>query len=77
MAKLNGIDPSPSRVQRKWIIFWSVTFIYCLLEAVCCFFESLLIKRDERNGLIGENELPDLLMATLGLASAVLLQISI
>ena len=44
---------------------------------MCCYIQVNIVKRDERNGLIGENELPDVLMLILDLGSSILLIVSI
>jgi heme/copper-type cytochrome/quinol oxidase subunit 2 len=69
--------PSAVDVYRKWVIFWTVSFVFLILEAVLCFFQIKIVKRDASNGLIGENELPDVLMVMLDFGSSVLLIVSI
>jgi hypothetical protein len=77
LNKLSGNLPAVSEMYRKWVIFWTVTFVFCLLEAVCCYFQVKIVKRDAREGLVGENELPDVLMVLLDLGSSILLIVSI
>ena len=77
IEKLGGNLPSAVDIYRKWVIFWTVTFLFLLLEAVLCFFQIKIVKRDASNGLIGENELPDVLMVLLDFVSSILLIVSI
>ena len=74
---LAGNLPAVSEMNRKWIIFWTVTFFFCLLEVVCCYFQEKIIKRNAREGLLGGNELPDILMLLMDLGTTILLIVSI
>lgn len=69
--------PAATEINKKWIIFWSVTFVFALLEAVAGYIQVSIVKRDESLGLIGENELPDVVMLILNITSSIMLYISI
>ena len=73
LRKLSGIYPTEAQIRFKWLLFWSVTIVFLLLEAGACYLQIGIIARDSQNGLIGVNEVPDTVMVALDLISCGLL----
>ena len=41
--KLAGNLPPVVDIYRKWVIFWTVTFVYLIFEAVLCFLQIKIV----------------------------------